>query len=119
MKTPKLMTALIAILLFTNLLFAGNPENIVTKKVAKLCEDIVLTDSQKVIILAKANMFATKMQSASSLTKDTEKNSILNQAGQEYKTALDSVLTIEQKTQLVTKRNERRDIIMNKLKSKK
>ena len=119
MKTLKLIMAFIAILFFTNLLFAGNPENFATKKVAKLCKDIVLTDSQKVIIQAKAKVFAIKVQNASSLTNNTEKTSILNQAGQEYKTALDSVLTTEQKTQLVTKRNERRDIIMNKLESKK
>jgi len=119
MKTPRLITAVIAILLFSNLIFAGNPENYATKKVVKLCKDIVLTDSQKVIIQAKAKVFASKMQSASLITNNIEKTSIQNQAVQGYKMALDSVLTTEQKTQLITKRNERRDIIMNKLKSKK
>jgi len=113
-KKQKLITVLIAILVFTNLLFAGNPQGIANKMVAKLSKDIELTDSQKVIIQAKAQAFAVTLQNTNTNASTDQK-----QVHQAYKATLDSVLTKEQKTQLVTKRNARRDAAINKIKAKK
>jgi len=118
MKKLKLMTALIAVLLFSDLVFAGNPENLANKKIGLLSRDIALTDSQKVVLQAKIKIFAVKMQNANALSSVEAKRSALNKAGQEYKAVLDSILTPEQKIQLTAKRNERRDAVMNKSTSK-
>ena len=118
MKRLKLLMATIAILVFSNSLIAGNPENIATKKIGLLSRDIALTDSQKVVLQAKIKIFAVKMQNANALSSVEAKRSALNKAGQEYKAVLDSILTPEQKIQLTAKRNERRDAVMNKSTSK-
>jgi len=119
MKKLKLITALIAVLFFSNVIFAGNPENLATKMVIKLGNDIVLTDSQKVIIQAKAKEFLVKRQSSNLLTNKTDLSTGKKLAYEQYKATLDTVLTIEQKTQLITKRNERRKVIENKYKTNK
>ncbi len=118
MKNFRLMMAIVATVFLYIQLNAENPVSIANKKLNLLSRDIVLTDSQKVVILEKAKEFAVKFQGANLLTNSIEKNSQLDKAVQQYKAALDTLLTSEQKTQLETKRNERRDLIMNKLKSK-
>jgi len=113
MKKQKLIATLIAILIFSNLIFAGNSQDIVNKIVSKLSKDITLTDSQKVIIQAKLQTFAVILQNSNSNVDENTK-----QAYHAYHATLDSILTTEQKTQLISKRNARRDATMNKLKSK-
>jgi len=113
MKTPKVLTAIIAILLFSNFLFAGSPENTKSYMVEKLCKDIVLTDSQKVIIEAKADIFDAILQSG----VPTKDNNDLIQAFRGYKAALDSLLTGAQKEQLIQKHNARRDAATTELKN--
>jgi len=114
MKKLKLMTALIAVLLFSDLVFAGNPENLANKIMAKLGKDISLTDSQKVFIQAKLQTFVVTLQNSNSNVDANTKK-----AYHAYLATLDSILTTEQKTQLITKRNARRDASINKIKSKK
>jgi len=109
MKTPKLIKATIAILLFSNLLFSANPENIAGNMIAKISKDIVLTDSQKVVIQTKANEFVIKMQSANLLTNEEAKFASKKQASNEYKAILDSLLTNEQRKQLQIKIKIRED----------
>jgi hypothetical protein len=119
MKKLKLITALIAIFFFSGLLFAGNPDNLATITVGKLNADISLTDSQKVIIQANAKELFVQMQKANSLTNKTDISTDKKLAYEQYKATLDSVLTREQKAQLITKQNERRRAIENKYKANK
>lgn len=124
MKTPKLIMALIAILLFTNLLFAGNPvkynaDYLANLMVEKLSRDIMLTDSQKTAILAKAKEYAEKRQNSDSQKNSVDEDETKKQASQQYKAALESILTSEQKAQLTTKQSERRDSISNKYRTNK
>jgi hypothetical protein len=76
--------------------------------VTKLSNDIALTDSQRVVIQAKANDFAVKMQNANSLTNADAKTTTKKQALSDYKTFLESVLTNDQKQQLTLKQNNRK-----------
>ena len=108
MKKVKLIMALGAVLVFSNLVFAGNPNNLATKMITKLSNDIALTDSQRVVIQAKANEFAVKMQNANSLTNADAKTTTKKQALSDYKTFLENVLTSDQKQQLMIKQNNRK-----------
>jgi hypothetical protein len=123
MKTPKLISAMTAIflfsLLFSTFLFAENPENIATKMVARLTKEIVLTESQQTDIQAKAKEFAVKLQNADSISDPKNKQTYINTAFKLYKQNVDSLLTTEQRQLLVSKRNERRNAVRNNLKSKK
>jgi hypothetical protein len=114
MKTSKSLMLAFATLLLSTSLFAGNPENLATKIVAKLSKDIVLTDSQKVVIQTKAKELALKRQNADALSDKTEKTELKRQASQSYKAIVDSLLTNEQRQQLKVKQNERRDAMIKK-----
>lgn len=122
MKTPKLLMGIVAIFLFTNILFAGNPKTIVNaddfanKRVTLLSTNIALTDSQKLILIAKSKTFAQKIQNADSLSSSKKMPSLIN-ASREYNAIIDSVLTPSQKTQLAAKRNAEREAILAKIKS--
>ena len=112
MKTPKLIMAIIAILLFSNLLFAadplnGNADNLANVLTEKLSKDVQLTDSQKTIVKAKVIEFIARMESADKKSTDSEKFNAKKQASDEYESKLDSILTLEQKTQLKLKSTER------------
>ena len=119
MKKVKLLTALIAVLLFSNLVFAGNPEILASKMVEKLNNDVQLTDSQKVVLQLKAKEFAVKIRNANSQSNNADKSTSKKQANLEYKTSLDSVLTNDQKTKLNTRITERRQVIIKKYKTNK
>lgn len=123
MKKLKLITACVAILLFTNLLFAANPKKSASEHAAKMIEkltiDVVLTDSQKTIIQKKATDYAVRMQSADSKADKSDKLGMKKEATQTYKTALDSTLTMSQRNELTAKQNERHLAIINKIKTKK
>ncbi len=124
MKRLKLMTACIAILVFSNLLFAENPLSVEANNIAgimtdKLGRDIILTDSQKVIIQQKATAFIVKMQNANSTSSAEDKFTLKKQASDEYEVTLDSLLTPEQRNQIRLKSKERQDAIINQYQSKK
>ena len=124
MKTSKLIIAFVAILMFSNVLFAGNPINIgnpddyATKSVTRLGTEITLTDSQKIILQAKTKAYVLKIQNANSLS-DSEQKSALIKSYREYKAAKDSVLTPIQKSQLTAKEHAMADSILSIIKSKK
>lgn len=122
MKKFKLMTAVVAILLFSNFIFAGNPVKYNADKLAnlmvdKLSKDIVLTDNQKVTILAKAKEFVEKRQNSNALSNETNKTASKKQAIQDYKSILDSILTVDQKNQLSIKLMDRKQMVINKHKT--
>jgi len=122
MKTPKLIMAIAAMFFLTNLSFGVNPKKnanqIATVMVQKMSADIVLTDSQKIAIKAKAIEFATKVQNANSKSDKTEKGTLKKQSFQAFRGVLDSLLTNEQKALLKTKSNERHATIINQVQNK-
>lgn len=121
MKKLKLSAALISLLMFQNLVLAINPnanvDNIAAKMVSILSKDIVLTDSQKTVIQQNAKTFILRFNEASASKTGNEKLATMN-FSKEYKIALDGILTLEQKEQLILKRNERKQILTNKYKTK-
>ncbi|MDP4238176.1 MAG: hypothetical protein Q8904_01725 [Bacteroidota bacterium] len=124
MKTIKFRMAIVAILLFSNLIFAENPltidnvDDFANKRIAGIGADIVLTDSQKVILLASSKTFALKIQNSHSLS-NVEQKKAFSKAFQEYRANIDSVLSKAQKSQLTAKQKERRNIAISELKLNK
>ena len=116
MKKFKLITAVIAVLVYTNLLFAGNPktsgseDNLANLLIEKMGKDVVLTDSQKLVIKTKLKTYIIKMQNAHALTKNDERFSKKEQASNEYQSSLDSILTPTQSQQLQLKIKERENV---------
>lgn len=82
--------------------------------VAKLNQEVVLTDSQKVIVKQHAKIFVSKTQNTNELDNSDSTRTLRKSYIQEYKAALDAVLTEEQKALLVKKQEERRDAAMDK-----
>ena len=115
MKTLKLTTAIIAIFLFSNLLFAGNPktsgseDNLADQLIEKMDKDVTLTNSQKVVLKQKLKKYILKMQNAHALKNNDEKLAQKKQASNEYQLSLDSVLSTTQREQLKIKIKERED----------
>ena len=88
--------------------------SIATGIVERLDREVVLTDSQKVVILEHAKTLAVKSQNTRSMANT---DAVLLQRKsdvQEYKKALDAILTDEQKEALIKKRDERREAIAKK-----
>ena len=120
MKTFQFIIAISAILLFSNLLSAKNPlsgtaDDFTKRKLMQLTRDITLTDSQKALIETKAKTFAVKIINKDSIAYYTA----FPQAAKDYKAAIDSILTPEQKTQIVQKQTERREAAIAKFKNNK
>ena len=120
MKKIKLLMATIAILVFSNLVFAinpltGNVDDFAKNKVKQLNNMVALTDSQKVIVEKKAHDFGMKLLNRDSTTYQA----FSQQYKQEYKMAIDSILTSDQKAQLAQKQLDRRNAIRASVKSKK
>lgn len=109
MKKLKLIPAIISILLCTNLLLAQKPENLSDILLTKLNKDVALTDSQKVIIKKNVSKLIVKMQDANKETNSEKKLSTKKTASDDYKVALDSVLTVNQREQLKVKIKMRED----------
>lgn len=113
MKTFNLMTAIIAIFLFSNLLFAANPkaalsdDKLADLLIAKMGKEVALTDSQKLVMKKKIKTHIIKMQNAHALGNEDEKNSKKNQETSQYQSSLDSILTPSQNQQLKLKAKER------------
>ncbi|MFZ4726648.1 MAG: hypothetical protein ACOYMD_14535 [Paludibacter sp.] len=117
------MMAIIAILLYVNLLFGAspkkNPNQMAIALIEKISADVILTDSQKIFIQTKALEYATNRQTANSKADKTEKAKIKKEAFESYKAILDSILTVQQKSELKAKQNERHVAIINKIKTNK
>ena len=109
MKKLKLIVALIATLVFSNLIFAikpltGNVDDFAKSKVKQLGNMIALTDSQKIMIEKKAKEFGMKILNRDSITYEV----FSQQFKQEYKMAIDSILTNDQKALLTQKQLDRK-----------
>lgn len=114
MKTRVMITSAMAVFLFANVLFAGNPQVVALKMLQRLNKDIVLTDEQKQAVLVSAQTYAKKMNEVSPLIEIYNSISIKEGLAQEYELTLDSILTQTQKELLVQKISERQQISENK-----
>ena len=116
MKKLKFLLVSAAFFMFFNLLFAENPktsgteDNLAIMLIEKMGKDVVLTDSQKLVIKTKLKTYIIKMQNAHALTKNDERFSKKEQANNEYQSSLDSILTPSQNQQLHLKITERENV---------
>ncbi|OJV37527.1 MAG: hypothetical protein BGO29_03540 [Bacteroidales bacterium 36-12] len=109
-----LMLLFICSTVFSQKTSSADVSSIATGIVERLDSDVVLTDSQKVVILEHAKTLAVKSQNTRSMANT---DAVLLQRKsdvQEYKKALDAILTDEQKEALIKKRDERREAIVKK-----
>lgn len=112
MNKLKLITAVVAVLVCLNFVFGANPNkdftiNLADNMVKALCRDIVLTDSQKVIIQTSAKAYELKMRNLNGQAKSESKKEANKEAVLEYRAKLNSILTPEQIDTLRMKRIER------------
>jgi len=101
-------------MLFAQKTSMENVNQIAAGIVEKLHKDVALTDSQKVVILKYAKVFAAKSQSTRNMANNDATRMQRKNHVQEYKSALNAVLTDEQKEMLVKKREERREAVVKK-----
>ena len=119
MKKPTFIPAIIAIFIFSTLVFAvnsnqdGNTKNIADNLVSNLCSDVNLTDSQKLVVVKNAKEYELKLQNISQESNKELKSEIMNHAILEYRTVIDSVLTQEQKEVQKTKRIQRYETVLS------
>lgn len=112
MNKLKLITAVVAVFVGLNFVFGANPNNDFTINLADnmvkaLCRDIVLTDSQKVIIQTSAKAYEVKMKNLKGQAKSESKKKANKEAVLEYRAKLNDILTQEQIDTLKMKRIER------------
>jgi len=101
-----------AVFLCSNLIYAAKPlnsndDNLADLLIEKMGKDVVLTDSQKLVVKQKLKTYIVKMKNAQTLSNGDEKFSNKKQANNEYQSSLDSILTSDQKLQLNVKIKER------------
>ena len=120
MKTIKKITGVFVFLFFSQVILlaqkpsTGNVNQIAAGIVERLDKDVALTDSQKVAILEHAKVFTAKSQSTKNMANNDATRLQRRNHVQEYKSALNSILTDEQKEMIVKKREERREAVVEK-----
>ena len=123
MKTIKKITGVFIFLFFFQaMLFAQKPptENvnqIAAGIVERLDKDVALTDSQKVVILQHAKVFTAKSQSTKNMANNDATRLQRKNQVEEYKAALNAILTDEQKEILEKKLEEHREAVVKKFSS--
>ena len=118
MKKLKLITACMAVLLCSNLVFAAKPstlsmDSIINPMINYLDNDVKLTNSQKVILIKSANNYALSLLTARGMNKSDDSYISMRVASEKYNAVVDSLLTSNQKIQKQLK-NKDRDVEMNK-----
>ncbi len=123
MKTIKEITGVLVFLFLTQIILlaqkssTGNVNQIAAGIIEKLDKDVALTDSQKVVILEHAKVFAAKSQSTKNMANNDATRMQRQNHVQEYKSALNETLTHEQQEMLVKKQEERREAVVKKYSS--
>ena len=107
MRALSLKIAIVAILFFSNFLFAGSPEKYATKTVSKIDSEVKLTANQKVLIKRKAMEFGERLQEANTISDKKEAMYYIEYYSNEYNAGLDSILTADQISKRENKKNER------------
>jgi len=111
------MTAIIAVLMFSNLLFAGNPntetsDDISNNMVEFVHNDVKLTPDQKGTLKKKAKEYADKLMQARAMSDKEASYVFMKTVSETYEAAMDSILTTDQKMLKDKKKNERIDEIV-------
>src|ERR1035437_1840176 len=124
MKTPKLTTAIVAIFLLSNLLFAANPktetsDDISNDMVEFVHNDVKLTPAQKNVLKKKAKEYADKLMQARAMDDKEASYVFMKDVTENYKAALDSILTPDQKVIKDKNFKEKIDKIIKDANSKK
>ena len=124
MKKLKLMTAIIAVLMFSNLLFAGNPntdtsDDISNNMVEFVHNDVKLTPDQKDVLKKKAKEYTDKLMQARAMDDKEASYIFMKDVTENYKAALDSILTPDQKVIKDKNFKEKIDKIIKDANSKK
>lgn len=120
MNTIKKITGVLVFIFFTQVILLAqktstkNVDQIAAGIVEKLSKEVALTDSQKVVILEHAKAFALKSQNTKNLSNNEVTLMQRKSNVQEYKAAINEVLTNEQKEMLVKKHEERREAVVKK-----
>jgi len=114
MKKLKLIMAIIAILVFSNLIFAANPvsenmQSIVEDIFKYLTKDITLSNSQQIALREKTNVYVLKLQNVNELTDSVSKINLKKQIFIDIKLSCDSILTSEQIELIRLKQIENRE----------
>ncbi|MEI7502817.1 MAG: hypothetical protein WCJ61_06000 [Paludibacter sp.] len=112
MKKLKLITAFMAVLLCSNLMFAAKPnalsvDSIINPMIDYLDNDVKLTNNQKVILKKNANDYALSLLTARGMNKSDDSYTSMKIATEKYNSVVDSILTSDQKTQKQLKNNDR------------
>lgn len=84
----------------------------------KMSVEVVLTDSQKVLIIKRLKDFSEKLDSLNLIRDETQKLNLRVSTSYQFEQSLDSILTKEQKSILESNRKQRINIILNKYQSK-
>jgi len=118
MKQLKFSTALVAVLLCSNLLFAGKPKpetanDISSTMVEFVHKEVNLTPTQKEVLKKKANDYANKLMQARAMADTVASYIFMKTESEKYEAAMDSILTPDQKVVRVKKQKERLDFITN------
>ena len=117
MKKLKFLMAVIAIALFSNLIFAVNPsrkdytKNLGDNMLKRICKDIQLTDSQKLAIQTLAKDYEVKLKNKDLQTNPELKKTMNSQVVLEYRSKLNNILTKEQMDTLRIKRIQRSKLV--------
>jgi len=122
MKKFKLITAVIAILMFSNFILAVNPnpetaDEISNTMVENLDKDVALTTVQKETIKKKAKDYAVSLLQARTMSDKIQSYAYMSNINNNYQSTLDSVLTFDQKAQKEKKFKERLETIVTKINS--
>jgi len=112
MKKLKLIAAVVTAFVCLNLVFAGDPkietaDDIATKMVEFVGNDVTLTTEQKEILKNKAVSYATNQLQAQNMTNKDERYELMKVATASYQAALDSLLTTDQKIMKEKKQKDR------------
>lgn len=103
MKTTKFISTVCLFVLCIGFMFAEKPTNkdkktdLTTTMIASINADVVLTDSQKVVLSEYAKVYISKMEAAHSKTDNKEKMKSKETAFMEYESMVDSILTPNQR----------------------
>jgi hypothetical protein len=112
MKKLKLITAIIAVFMFSNLMLADNPnietaDNVSNSMVDNLNADVKLTSDQKIAIKMKSTEYALKLFQARAMSNKDESYIFMKTVTENYEAAIDSTLSSDQKILKEKKKAER------------
>ena len=114
MKTTKFSITVCVLILSAGLVFAEKPTNKkdftinLSENLFRLTSrDVMLTDSQKVVLLSSAKDYEVKMKDLKGKTNSNDKKIKTNEAVLTYRAKLNQVLSQEQKDTIEMKRIQR------------